>query len=144
MTLSCCGINRQPAWSDYFRRHCPAKCWIMYGSQTIDMLNNIKVNVSFVGTQAMTISEGIFAPTIEKAKVKRLMMKCGQAAYLVVDSSKLNHTAFSKICDLKDFTGMITDDSMSQKDLEQIAEQTSVIWGVVAGVTLVLLDLLFI
>lgn len=99
----------------------------MYGSQTIDMLNNIKVNVSFVGTQAMTISEGIFAPTIEKAKVKRLMMKCGQAAYLVVDSSKLNHTAFSKICDLKDFTGMITDDSMSQKDLEQIAEQTSVI-----------------
>lgn len=99
----------------------------MYGSQTIDMLNNIKVNVSFVGTQAMTISEGIFAPTIEKAKVKRLMMKCGQAAYLVVDSSKLNHTAFSKICDLKDFTGMITDDSMSQKGLEQIAEQTSVI-----------------
>src|SRR5690625_644086 len=27
----------------------------MYGSQTIDMLNNIRVNVSFVGTQALMI-----------------------------------------------------------------------------------------
>ncbi len=99
----------------------------MYGAQTIDVLNNIRVNVSFVGTQAMTIDEGIFAPTIEKAKVKRLMMKCGQAAYLVVDSSKLNHTAFSKICDLKDFTGIITDNNAGEKELEKLAEHTTVI-----------------
>lgn len=99
----------------------------MYGAQTIDMLNNIKVNVSFVGTQAMTIDEGIFAPTIEKAKVKRLMMKCGQTAYLVVDSSKLNHTAFSKICDLKDFTGIITDDRMSEDNRTLLEEETTVI-----------------
>lgn len=99
----------------------------IYGSQTIDVLNDIKVNVSFVGTQAMTIDEGIFAPTIEKAKVKRLMMKCGQAAYLIVDSSKLNHTAFSKICDLKDFTGIITDNNVEEKELEKLAEHTTVI-----------------
>lgn len=99
----------------------------IYGSQTIDVLNNIKVNVSFVGTQAMTIDEGIFAPTIEKAKVKRLMMKCGQAAYLIVDSSKMNHTAFSKICDLKDFTGIITDNNVGEKELEKLAEHTTVI-----------------
>lgn len=99
----------------------------IYGSQTIDVLNNIKVNVAFVGTQAMTIDEGIFAPTIEKAKVKRLMMKCGQAAYLIVDSSKLNHTAFSKICDLKDFTGIITDNNVGEDELEKLAEQTTVI-----------------
>ena len=99
----------------------------IYGSQTIDVLSDIKVNVSFVGTQAMTIDEGIFAPTIEKAKVKRLMMKCGQAAYLIVDSSKLNHTAFSKICDLKDFTGIITDNNVEEKELEKLAEHTTVI-----------------
>ncbi|MBF0754249.1 DeoR/GlpR family DNA-binding transcription regulator [Jeotgalicoccus halotolerans] len=99
----------------------------MYGAQTIDMLNNIKVNVSFVGTQAMMVDEGIFAPTIEKAKVKRLMMKCGQTAYLVVDSSKLSHTAFSKICDLKDFTGIITDDHIGPNELDRIAEHTAVI-----------------
>lgn len=99
----------------------------IYGSQTIDVLNDIKVNVSFVGTQAMKIDEGIFAPTIEKAKVKRLMMKCGQAAYLTVDSSKLNHTAFSKICDLKDFTGIITDNNVEEKELEKLAEHTTVI-----------------
>ncbi|CAD2079713.1 DeoR family regulatory proteins [Jeotgalicoccus coquinae] len=99
----------------------------IYGPQTIDVLNDIKVNVSFVGTQAMKIDEGIFAPTIEKAKVKRLMMKCGQTAYLIVDSSKLNHTAFSKICDLKDFTGIITDNNVGEEELKQLAEHTTVI-----------------
>lgn len=99
----------------------------MYGSQTIDMLNNIRVNVSFVGTQALMIDEGIFAPTIQKAKVKRLMMKCGQTAYLVVDSSKFNHTAFSKICDLKDFDGIIVEDSIEHEDMKKLAEQTVVL-----------------
>ena len=99
----------------------------IYGPQTIDVLNSIKVNVSFVGTQAMKVDEGIFAPTIEKAKVKRLMMKCGQAAYLIVDSSKLNHTAFSKICDLKDFTGIITDDNVGEEELKQLVKHTTVI-----------------
>ncbi|MGO1922298.1 MAG: DeoR/GlpR family DNA-binding transcription regulator [Jeotgalicoccus sp.] len=99
----------------------------MYGTQTIDLLNNIRVNVSFVGTQAMTIDDGIFAPTIERAKVKRLMMKCGQAAYLVVDSSKLNLTAFAKISDFNDFTAIITDDLLEQNELEQLAVHTTVI-----------------
>lgn len=99
----------------------------MYGAQTIDVLNNIRVNVSFVGTQAMTIDDGIFAPTIERAKVKRLMMKCGQAAYLVVDSSKLNLTAFSKVSDFSDFTAIITDDQLEQNEREQLAAHTTVI-----------------
>jgi len=99
----------------------------MYGTQTVDMLENIKVNVSFVGTQAMDIDEGIFAPTIEKAKVKRLMMQCGHSAYLVVDSSKLNHTAFSKICELEDFTGIITDDHFDEKTVALLEEKTTVI-----------------
>lgn len=99
----------------------------MYGTQTIDVLNNIRVNVSFVGTQAMTIDEGIFAPTIERAKVKRLMMKCGQEAYLVVDSSKLNLTSFAKISDFSDFNAIITDDSLEQNERDQLAVHTTVI-----------------
>ena len=99
----------------------------MYGAQTIDVLNNIRVNVSFVGTQAMTLDDGIFAPTIEKAKVKRLMMKCGQAAYLVVDSSKMNHTSFAKISDFSEFNAIITDDLIDQNELEKLASHTTVI-----------------
>lgn len=99
----------------------------MYGTQTIDVLNNIRVNVSFVGTQAMTIDEGIFAPTIERAKVKRLMMKCGQEAYLVVDSSKLNLTSFAKISDFSDFNAIITDDSLERNERDQLAVHTTVI-----------------
>ena len=99
----------------------------MYGTQTIDVLNNIKVNVSFVGTQAMTVDEGIFAPTIEKAKVKNLMMECGQAAYLVVDSSKMNHTSFAKISDFSDFTAIITDNLLGKSELEKLSSYTTVI-----------------
>ncbi|WP_026858820.1 DeoR/GlpR family DNA-binding transcription regulator [Jeotgalicoccus psychrophilus] len=99
----------------------------MYGAQTIDVLNNIRVNVSFVGTQAMTLDDGIFAPTIEKAKVKRLMMKCGQAAYLVVDSSKMKHTSFAKISDFSDFNAIITDDLIDKNELEKLASHTTII-----------------
>lgn len=99
----------------------------MYGTQTIDVLNSIRVNVSFVGTQAMTIDEGIFAPTIERAKVKRLMMQCGQTVYLVVDSSKLNHTSFAKISDFSDFNAIITDDSIGNDERDQLAAHTTVI-----------------
>lgn len=99
----------------------------MYGAQTIDMLNSIKVSVSFVGTQAIDVYEGIYAPTIEKAKVKRLMVECGQTSYLVVDSSKFNHTAFAKICDLNDFTGIITDNSLDEEIRRSLQSATTVI-----------------
>ncbi|CDZ98918.1 Glycerol-3-phosphate regulon repressor [Jeotgalicoccus saudimassiliensis] len=99
----------------------------MYGAQTIDVLKNIKVNVSFVGTQAMMIGEGIFAPTIEKAKVKSLMMDCGQNTYLVVDSSKMNHTSFAKISDFDEFTAIITDDRLSQQEIDALSSYTTVI-----------------
>ena len=75
----------------------------------------------------MSIEAGIFAPTMEKAKVKQLMMQCGQAAYLVVDSSKLNLMEFSKICDLKDFTGVITDNQMSEAHRQLLKKEVNVI-----------------
>ncbi|MCK1977186.1 DeoR/GlpR family DNA-binding transcription regulator [Jeotgalicoccus huakuii] len=99
----------------------------MYGVQTIDILRSIKVNISFVGTQAMDVDEGVYAPTIEKATVKRLMMKCGQVSYLVVDSSKFGSTDFSKVCNLREFSGIITEDSLDEETIELLKQHTTVI-----------------
>lgn len=99
----------------------------MYGVQTIDILRSIKVNISFVGTQAMDVDEGVYAPTIEKATVKRLMMKCDQVSYLVVDSSKFGSTDFSKVCNLREFSGIITEDSLDEETIELLKQHTTVI-----------------
>jgi len=87
----------------------------LYGPQTDIFLQNVYVDILFLGAPAVDIKAGVTTPTLEKAMLKQLMIKAAEATWLVADTTKLDTKAFAKVCDLKELTGFITDDSISDE-----------------------------
>ncbi|MEN2767160.1 DeoR/GlpR family DNA-binding transcription regulator [Ornithinibacillus xuwenensis] len=87
----------------------------LFGPQTHSFLKQIHVDLFFLGAHAIDMEAGITSPAFEKSLVKQLMIRAAESTWLIADSSKINERAFSKVCDLKDLTGFITDDNLSDK-----------------------------
>src|SRR5699024_7669183 len=67
----------------------------------------------FLGTHAVDFYAGVTSPSLEKAILKQAMHRSAESTWLLADSSKIGEKAFSKVCDLQDITGFITDDDIS-------------------------------
>ncbi|WP_026907841.1 DeoR/GlpR family DNA-binding transcription regulator [Paucisalibacillus globulus] len=87
----------------------------LFGPQAHHFLNQIHVDLFFLGAHAIDLEAGITSPTFEKSLIKQLMIKAAARTWLLADSSKLNQKAFSKVCDLNELKGFITDDGMSEQ-----------------------------
>lgn len=96
----------------------------MSGPHTQSLLRQIKVDLLFLGTHAIDLDNGMSAPTMEKALIKKLMVASAKSIWLVADSSKFNKNAFSQICSLDEINGIITDSQISKEDLKRFGEQT--------------------
>ncbi|MET3696477.1 DeoR family transcriptional regulator [Bacillus oleivorans] len=86
----------------------------LYGPQTHHFLQDIHVDLFFLGAHAIDIKAGITSPTLEKSLIKKLMIQAAEVTWLVADSSKIDQKAFSKVCDLNVLTGFITDDDIPE------------------------------
>lgn len=94
----------------------------VFGNHAEEMLKELHVDLFFLGAHAIHPSFGITAPTIEKAALKRVMIRAAEQVYLVADTSKFNQKAFAKVCDLSSINGIITDDSLPQEIYTQYNE----------------------
>lgn len=99
----------------------------IYGAYTLDILEKIKVNLCFVGAAALSVEDGVYSPTFEKAKIKHLMIKASDRSFLVTDTSKINSSSFAKVCDFDELNGIITDHMINKKDKLQLNSITKVI-----------------
>ncbi|MFB9328683.1 DeoR/GlpR family DNA-binding transcription regulator [Paenibacillus aurantiacus] len=84
--------------------------WHRYasGPRTIEMLNEIRVDKLFLGTCGIT-AEGLFAPSVEEAYLKREMIKRANQVILLADSSKFEKTLFHRVCSYDAIDMLITD-----------------------------------
>lgn len=94
----------------------------VFGNHAEEMLKQLHVDLFFLGAHAIHHSFGITAPTIEKAALKREMIRAAEQVYLVADSTKFNQKAFAKVCDLSSITGILTDDSLPDELFTQYKE----------------------
>lgn len=86
------------------------------GPHVQTMLEQIEVDLLFLGAHAVNIHSGITAPTMDKAHVKKLMVKSARQIYLVADHSKFGERAFAHVCNLEELDRIITDDQFSEQD----------------------------
>ncbi|WP_232225548.1 DeoR/GlpR family DNA-binding transcription regulator [Oceanobacillus manasiensis] len=85
----------------------------LYGPQTYNFIKDLHVDLLFLGAHAVDMEAGVTSPTLEKSLVKKLMIDAAETSWLIADSSKLNQKAFSKVCDLSQVYGLLTDDDIS-------------------------------
>ncbi len=87
--------------------------YTLFGSFTIDFLEQIKVNKFFLAADAISKDNGISNANIEEVPIKKLMIQNSQNVILVADSTKFNKNAFCKVCGWEKISSIITDDKIS-------------------------------
>lgn len=97
------------------------------GSIASTMLRDLKIDICFVGTQAINENLEIRTPNIDKVELKQIYLKNSHQKILVTDNSKFGKSKLYKICDLKDFQYIITNKKMEEKE-KKYAEEHNVKW----------------
>jgi DeoR/GlpR family transcriptional regulator of sugar metabolism len=82
--------------------------YTLSGPDSIRQIQELSVDVAVLSADAVN-THSVTNATSEEVAVKRAMIECARARYLVADSSKFEKTLLIKVCDLSEFTLGITD-----------------------------------
>ncbi len=81
----------------------------MVGPNTVQHLSQFHVKTAFVGTDGLSLKNGLTAHIMEAADVVRTMHKRSDRTVLLVDSGKWGQAGFARILPLSEVDTMITD-----------------------------------
>ncbi|MTI13220.1 DeoR/GlpR family DNA-binding transcription regulator [Sansalvadorimonas verongulae] len=92
------------------------------GSKADAFLDNVHVDIAFVGCTSWDLRRGVTTPTERRCSIKQKMIERAVTSILVADSDKYGRFSFHKICDLKRFDLVITDDRLDASSHEALSE----------------------
>lgn len=99
----------------------------MLGYYATQMLENFRFDIGFFGAASINEKLEVSTPTVDKAFLKRMVLERCQRSYLVVDASKFERQAMTRVSHLKEYTAVVTDRLLTQEEAEE-ARQTGVRW----------------
>ncbi|WP_413452366.1 DeoR/GlpR family DNA-binding transcription regulator [Georgenia phoenicis] len=79
------------------------------GSLTIQVLQRLRVDVAFLGTNGVTEQHGMSTPDAEEAAVKRALVRAARRVVVLADSTKLGLEATVSFAGLDDVDVLVTD-----------------------------------
>ncbi|WP_431246612.1 DeoR/GlpR family DNA-binding transcription regulator [Leifsonia xyli] len=97
-------------------------------SLAIRNLEDLFVDVAFLGTNGLSLERGLTTPDIAEAETKRAALRCSNRRVLLVDHSKVGRVSFCRYGELSDINLLITDTGLSA---QQTAELEAVVGRVV-------------
>ncbi|TJZ62074.1 DeoR/GlpR transcriptional regulator [Sphingobacterium olei] len=100
---------------------------IVTGSQVINELADIRVDLCLLGTNSLSVEEGITDSDWEVVQIKRAMIKCSKHVAILSIAEKLNSNQKMRVAPLKDVSYLVTDLSPSDKSLKEFEKYLSVI-----------------
>jgi len=83
--------------------------YTLLGSETVRFLENLTVNWTFLGADAVALQGGVTNVNLEEVAVKQAMIRAGRRTVLVTDRTKFGKTVFAKVCDLRRLDRIVTD-----------------------------------
>ncbi len=95
----------------------------MSGSIPLMALQQIYVDMAFVGAGGVTFEEGISDYNIEEAQVRKLAIERANACVLAVDSSKFGINAFAMVSPLNAIDIVISDWKLEEEIIREISER---------------------
>jgi len=93
------------------------------GEQTLRVLDTLRVDIAFIGTNAISVRHGLSTPDSEEAAVKRAMVRSANYVVVVADSSKVGREDFVSFAPISSVDVLITDTEISTADREQFSHQ---------------------
>jgi DeoR family transcriptional regulator, fructose operon transcriptional repressor len=92
------------------------------GEQTLRVLDTLRVDIAFIGTNGISVRHGLSTPDSEEAAVKRAMVNSANYVVAVADSSKVGREDFVSFAPLSSVDTLITDSEISDTDRSQLTE----------------------
>lgn len=90
------------------------------GEWTIAALQDLSVDVAFLGTNGLDLDRGLTTPDQAEAAVKRAMVAAARRTVVVTDASKVGQVHFHRFADLADVALLITDERLDDETATQI------------------------
>ena len=93
------------------------------GEQTLRVLESLRVDIAFIGTNGISVRHGLSTPDSDEAAVKRAMVNSANYVVVVADSSKIGREDFVSFAPLSRVDTLITDSEISGAYRSQFTEQ---------------------
>lgn len=90
------------------------------GEQVLRVLDTLRVDMAFIGTNALSVGHGLSTPDSEEAAVKRAMVQCANYVVVAADSSKVGREEFVSFAPLNSVDTLITDSEISDDDRDEL------------------------
>lgn len=92
------------------------------GEQALRVLDTIRVDVAFIGTNAISVRHGLSTPDSEEAAVKRAMVRAANYVVVASDSSKVGREDFVSFAPISSVDTLVTDTELSDADRRALTE----------------------
>ena len=86
------------------------------GEDTVAALAHLRADVTFLGTNGITVRHGLSTPDSSEAAAKRAMAAAARQVVVLADSSKIGHESTVSFADLAQVDVIVTDDGISDED----------------------------
>ncbi|MBO0678616.1 DeoR/GlpR transcriptional regulator [Mycolicibacterium sp. S2-37] len=93
------------------------------GEQALRVLDNLRVDVAFIGTNGISVGHGLSTPDSEEAAVKRAMVRAGTQVVVAADSSKAGREDFVSFAPLSSVDTLITDSEIGDNYRTQFTDR---------------------
>ena len=83
------------------------------GEQALQTLEQLRVDIAFIGTNGITARHGLSTPDADEAAIKRAMVRCANFVVVASDSSKVGREELHSFAPLSSVDALITDTEIS-------------------------------
>ena len=92
------------------------------GDEALRVLATLRVDVAFIGTNAISTGHGVSTPDSDEAAVKRAMVAAAHHVVVVADSSKIGREHLISFGSLDRIDVLVTDSDIADTDRDAIRE----------------------
>lgn len=93
------------------------------GYEALTALSNYRVDVAFLGTNAVSLDFGLSTPDSTEAAVKRAMAQAARRVVLLTDSTKFGDEQFIRFAPMDTVSAVVTDRNLSTEILRQLEDK---------------------
>jgi len=86
------------------------------GTQTVEALAGLRVDIAFMGTNGISVGHGLSTPDRDEAATKSAIIASAQQVVVLADSTKIGLERTVRFAELTDVDVLVTDDGISRAD----------------------------
>lgn len=92
------------------------------GEDALGVLATLRVDVAFIGTNALSIGHGLSTPDTDEAAVKRAMVRAADRVVVVADAAKIGLEFFMSFASLDCVDVLVTDEGITDADCTRLQQ----------------------